>query len=92
MFLWSKVFDESVLADLCVERAYQIVEKRTGEKRVGIDNFPASGGGSGSADPSSVMAAAVHLGVELFRRLAPKLEGEHLEAYKKVVQDAMRPN
>lgn len=89
IFLWSKVYDEAILADLCMERAYQIVEKRAGEKRVGIDHFPMSGGGSGSADPGAIMSAAVPLGVELYRRIAPKLESEYREDYEKVVTGAL---
>jgi len=86
VYVWLKqiVQDESLVADLCLERAIDIVEFNHARGMVGIDYF-AEGGGTPAR--TSTVAMAVPLAVELYRQTAASIAKREAEL-EKVVKDA----
>lgn len=67
------VTDESVFAELCLERALDIFKRVHDKGLVGIDHFADAAGGGGGATRTNLAAAAVPFAVEFYKQATVSL-------------------
>jgi hypothetical protein len=79
-FFQGIILDESLVLDLCLERAMEIVQQNVLKKTVGIDQFQEFG-------PMQYAAVAGPLTVELYKQVLSSV-GERSDEYQKLVQAA----
>lgn len=85
-FFQGIILDESLVLDLCLERAMEIVQQNVLKKTVGIDQFQEFG-------PMQYAVVAGPLTVELYKNVLLSIEGrkdEYTELLKKATQERER--
>ncbi len=87
-FLRQEISDESLVLDLCLEKAIEVVEWNYQKGLVGIEHFgEGAGGGSGATRPI-VCGIAGPLALRLYEEVLKSINGPKKEEFESAVSEA----